>query len=138
MSRYCTVKTEFKDGCALIDALMETGKWTVEQIEVHNEPQHLKGYTNDTRPETAHIIIRRKHVGGASNDIGFVKENDGNYRAIVSSYDSKKYGSRWMSQLKGNYAFHKLRRGQEARGRHVSRTRCSKTGRQLVEIIGYR
>lgn len=138
MSRYCKVRTEFKDTEALLDALMETGSWTKEQIEVHSIPQHLCGYQGDQRKETAHIIIRRKHIGRASNDIGFVKEEDGNYKAIISQHDSGRYGSRWNGQLKGNYAFHKLRREQEGRGRRVSRTRCQRTGKQTVEITGYR
>lgn len=41
MSRYCVVKTIFMDGDALVDALIETSQWTAEQIEVHDNPQHL-------------------------------------------------------------------------------------------------
>jgi len=137
MSRYCEVKTEFKDGRALVEALIETGSWTREQIEVHIKLQHLHGYKGDQRAEKAHIIIRRKHVGTASNDIGFVKEEDGHYKTIISAYDSSKYGSRFIAELKSSYAFHKLHRDQEARGRSVSRTRLS-DGRQRVEITGYR
>lgn len=137
MSRYCVVKTQFMDGGALVDALIETGNWTTEKIEVHETPQHLIGYGGDRRSQTAHIIIRQKHVGSASNDIGFVKKEDGTYEAIISAYDSSKYGSKFMGRLKGSYAFHKLRREQESRGRKVSRTRCP-NGRQRVEIVGYR
>jgi hypothetical protein len=138
MSRYCTVKTQFKDGRALVQALMETGNWTEAQIEINNVPQNLFGYKGDMRTEKAHIIIRRLHVGEYSNDIGFVKDEDGCYVAIISSYDKGKYGEAWNKQLKGNYAFHKVRTEQEARGRTVSRTRCPNTGRQRVEITGYR
>jgi transposase len=127
----------FKDSDALIDALAETSPWTAEQIEVHTEPQHLFGYTGDRRTQKAHIIIRRKHVGRSSNDIGFIRKEDSTYEAIISEYDSSKYGSKFMGQLKGSYAFHKLRREQESRGRKVSRTRCP-NGRQRVEITGYR
>lgn len=138
MSRYATVKTEFKDDRALVDALVETGKWAIEQIEIHHEPQNLLGYRGDQRKEKANIIIRRKNIGRVSNDIGFLKEKDGNYKAIISEYDAHvKYGSQWVNQLKGNYAFHKLRRDQESRGRTVSRTRCP-NGRQRIEITGYR
>jgi hypothetical protein len=137
MSRYCVVKTIFMDEDALVDALVETGNWTTEQIEVHTDAQHLRGYQNDIRPEIAHIIIRKKTVGTSSNDIGFIRKEDGTYEAIISAYDSSKYGSKFMGKLKGNYAFHKLRREQEGRGRQVFRTRCP-NGRQRVEIVGYR
>ncbi|RLC88989.1 MAG: hypothetical protein DRJ03_00065 [Chloroflexi bacterium] len=137
LSRYCTVNTEFKDGDALVDALMETSKWTAAQIEVHETPQNLFGYHGDKRSQKAHIIIRRQHVGGASNDLGFVKSENGNYKAIVSEYDSRRYGKDWVGRLTGNYAYHKVRREQEARGRHVSRERCP-NGRQRVVVTGYR
>lgn len=137
MSRYCTVRTEFRDKEALIMALQETGGWQPEQIEVHDVPQHLRGYQGDQRQETAHIIIRRKYIGSASNDLGFVRKEDGSYEAIISAYDSNKYGETWTGQLKGNYAFHKLRRQQESRGRSVNRERLP-NGRQRVIVTGYR
>jgi len=137
MSRYVTVKTEFRDQNALIDALMETGGWAREQIEVHQTPQNLFGHRGDKRKQKANIIIRKKHVGCSSNDIGFVNE-DGSYKAIISVYDQRNYGPAWIGKLKGNYAFHKIRREQESRGRSVSRTRCPRTGKQKLEITGYR
>lgn len=137
MSRYCKVQTQFRDSVALIDALSETGNWTLNQIEHHTVAQHLYGYSGDKRPEKAHIIIRRKLVGSASNDIGFVLGEDGNYEAIISSYDSSKYGKAWACKLKGNYAFHKVRRDMESRGRSVTRERCS-NGHQRLTVTGYR
>lgn len=138
MSRYCTIEVNFQDGQALLAALMETGSWTNEQIEVHEVPQHLFGYKGDLREQKAHIIVRRKIVGQYANDIGFVKDENGQYQAIISEFDTRKYGSRWLGQLKGNYAFHKIRKEQESRGRRVARTRCDDTGRQRIEVTGYR
>lgn len=137
MSRYCTVQTQFKDKQALVDALMETGGWAVEQIELYQEAQNLRGHRGDIRKEEAHIIIRKRHVGGLSNDIGFVLNADGHYEAIVSEYDFGKYGTKWMNQLKGNYAFHKISREQKSRGRNVKRTRLE-NGRQRITVTGYR
>jgi len=137
MSRFCTVRTEFKDGRALVDALMETGQWEMDQIEIHHQPQHLFGYCGDQRAEKANIIIRRKHVGKLSNDIAFLKSEDGSYQAIISDYDKNKYGTQWNQKLKGSYAYHKLRRDQASKGRSVHRERLS-NGRQRVTITGYR
>lgn len=137
MSRYCIVETAFKDKKALIDALMETGEWTLSQIEHHNVCQHLFGFNGDQRPEKAHIIIRRKDVGRSANDIGFIMKDDGNYQVIISEFDSTKYGEVWIGRLTGNYAFHVVRREMESRGRSVSRERCP-NGRQRLIVTGYR
>lgn len=137
MSRYCTVKTIFRNSKALINALMETGKWTTAQIEVHNNPQNLFGYSGDKRSQKAHIIIRRKYVGSASNDLGFIRTDDGNYVSVISEYDSNKYGKIWIGQLTGNYAFHKIRIEQEVYGRRISRERLP-NGHQRVVVTGYR
>lgn len=137
MSRYVTVKTQFKDRDALVAALMETNWWTASQIETHENPQNLFGHTGDLRAQKSHIIIRRKHVGRLSNDLGFVRNENGNYEAIVSEYDSIRYGAAWMGQLRSNYAYHKIRREQESRGRTVSRER-GQNGHQRVVVTGYR
>lgn len=137
MSRYCVVETQFLDGNVLVAALIETGNWTIQQIEIHTDPQNLFGYRGDRREQKAHIIIRRKNVGTSSNDIGFLMNSEGNYEAIISEYDSNRYGQKWVGKLTGNYAYHKVRREQESRGRTVSRERLP-SGRQKVTVTGYR
>lgn len=137
MSRYCTIRTIFKDKVALVDALIEIGEWTSEQIEVYNDPKNLFGFKGDVRSQVAHIIIRRKHVGRSSNDIGFLKDDDGNYKAIISEFDRNRYNQSWLGKLKGSYAFHRVKRQQEALGRSVSRERC-RNGHQRVVVTGYR
>jgi len=137
MSRYCTIKTQFKDGESLLKALMETGNWTEAQIEVHSDPRHLFGYTGDQRPEVAHIIIRRQHVGGSSNDLGFVKKEDGTYEAIISEFDSRRYGAQWIGSLKGSCAFYAVEKEMAAYGRTVERVRET-NGHQTIRVTGYR
>jgi len=139
MSRYCEVKCAFTDQQELVNALLETKTWTREQIEIHEVPQHLFGYRGDERSQVAHIIIRRKNVGSASNDIGFFRNPDGTFRAIISEYDSGRgYGEKFVASLKGNYAYLKIKKEQESKGREVLKTRCPKSGRQRIEISGYR
>jgi hypothetical protein len=137
MSRYCLIKTAFKDGTALVAALIETGGWTKTQIVFHETPQHLHGHKGDQREEVANIIIKKQNVGKSSNDIGFVIGEDGCYEAIISEYDSKEYGQTWMDQLRGNYAYHKLQIDMSHRGRTVTRERCE-NGHQRVVVTGYR
>jgi hypothetical protein len=70
---------------------------------VHNEAQNLYGYQGDKREQTAEIIIRRKYVGGAANDIGFKLQSDGTYQAIISDYDRTRYGAQFMKDLELDY-----------------------------------
>lgn len=137
MSMYCKIETQFRNPEALLCALIETGKWTAEQIEIHNEPQTLYGYRGDARQERANIIIRRKDVGMSSNDLGFIKNEDNTYTAIISEFDKTKYSEHWTNKLKQNYAFQAIRLQQEKRGRQVSRTKLP-DGKQRVTIHGYR
>lgn len=137
MSEYCDIKTQFKSEEALIDALLEASpQWTRDMIELHAEPQHLFGYQDDQREQTAHLIIRREHVGGAANDIGFLRGPDGTYTAQISRYDSHRYGERWQGKLKQSYAYHAIRRQQERHGRTVTRT-VRTDGKILVTVRGY-
>jgi hypothetical protein len=137
MSLYCQIETAMKNQEALIFALMETGLWQREQIEIYDEPQHLFGYRGDLRQDKANIIIRRKNVGMSSNDLGFIKNEDNTYTAIISEFDKTKYSEHWTNKLKQNYAFQAIRLQQEKKGRQVSRTKLP-DGKQRVTIHGYR
>lgn len=137
MSMYCSVATQFKNQDALIKALMETKGWKANQIEVHDEPQNLMGYKGDLRSQRANIIIRRQFVGAASNDIGFIKDENGAYQAIISQYDmGYLYGQKFIGELKGNYIYHVLKAKQEQKGRTVMRTKVN--GKTRLQIKGYR
>jgi hypothetical protein len=65
-------------------------------VEIHAQPQPLIDWVGHQThylsgkadvPDVAHLIIRRKHVGGASNDIGLLRQVDGSYKVIVSEHD---------------------------------------------------
>lgn len=107
MSEYAATKTEYKDKDCLIKALNAQGYNTIEDHEV---PQQLIDYRGnptrylDKNGDKANIIVRRKYVGGAANDLGFLKQADGTYSAIVSEYDSGKHNKQWFEGLKKNYA----------------------------------
>jgi hypothetical protein len=69
----------------------------------HETPVHLYGFTGDKRPEVAHIVVPRNQIGGVSNDIGFFKEADGTYRAIISKFDRFRHGQTWLGKLTQAY-----------------------------------
>jgi len=120
MSHYNDIKTKIKSQKALIAALCRvdtrTGQWTQSHIEVHDQAQHLYGYQGKKREQTAEVIIRRQHVGDAANDIGFKKQADGTYTAIISDYDRNYYNSTWMQKVGTYYAVECSKQSCEARG----------------------
>ncbi len=122
MSHYSCVEIELRDGAALVAALNRLG--FEGKVEVHDTAQGLYGYHNDLRPERADIIIRRQHVGYASNDIGFERQTDGTYRAWISEYDGRQghYDQTWLSQLKQYYATAKAKTEAKKRGYMVKET----------------
>lgn len=104
MSQFVKCKTVIRDPQCLVAALRKLGKWSQGQIEVHAEPVPLFGYQGDQRAETAEIVIRRQHVGLASNDVGFKKAADGTYQAVISEYDGGHgYDQTWLTRLTDHY-----------------------------------
>src|SRR5271170_265153 len=101
MSAYNEIETQFSDQGCLVEALKEMGY----QPQVSEKPQNLEGYHGDRRQQTAEIVIPRRQVGGASNDVGFKKNADGTFTAIISDYDkSTHFGLKKQTELKAKYA----------------------------------
>ena len=88
MSHFVECQTEFRDPLALVAALVECGL-EESQTEVHPEAVPLYGYQGDVRPQKAHIVIRRQHVGPAANDVGWERQANGTYPAWISEYDGR-------------------------------------------------
>jgi hypothetical protein len=72
---------------------------------VHDKPQQLYGYQGDLRKQRAEVIGRRKHVGSASNDIGFARQPDGSFDAIISGYDAYRHNQEWLARLTQSYGY---------------------------------
>ena len=111
MSHFNDFETSMTDKEALLRALVRcdfrAGILNKNNIECHDNPASLYGYQNDRRQQTAHVIIRRNHVGGSSNDLGFVQEASGNYKAIISDFDSSYYNPQWLGKLTTYYNIEK-------------------------------
>lgn len=85
MSKYLTFPDlAFTDRRLLLAALADLGYPEVEE----GEALPLYGYQGDRRPETAELVVRRHHLGTASNDLGFARTPEG-YMPIVSEYDQR-------------------------------------------------
>ncbi len=97
MSHYVNIETEIKDRKALVKALERMG--FEGKVEVYDVATNLYGYHGDMRDDKAHVILRRKDVGSASNDIGYIQMQDGRFKAIISEYDSTKYNEEWQNMV---------------------------------------
>ncbi len=96
MSKYGVLDTQIKEQKHLIAALEEMGY----RVEVHPEGAALFGYEGRERPEKANIIIRRRQLDSASNDIGFARTADGRYVARLSEYDQQiGFNQKWLNRV---------------------------------------
>ena len=100
MSKYMTfTDAAFKDRQCLLNALAECGYAEIEE----GEALSLYGYQGDRRPETAQVVVRRKFIGGASNDLGFQKTENG-YIPVISEYDQQTMmRGKFLTNLRTNY-----------------------------------
>jgi hypothetical protein len=102
MSHFTTIKTRLGDVSALVVALNDIG---FKEVELHETAQHLFGYQGDQRQQTAEVIVRRRYLGRASNDLGFKRSEDGTFTAIISEYDRSTYDHKWIQKLMQRYAY---------------------------------
>jgi hypothetical protein len=100
VSKYLELSDEvFKSRELLLGALADLGYTQVEE----GERLPLYGYRGDRRPETAEIVVRRAHIGSASNDLGFRKTPAG-YVPVISEYDRATLrGGNFMRELNNRY-----------------------------------
>lgn len=101
MSKYLVFPdVVFKDRRLLLAALTDLGYTDAEE----GEALSLFGYQGDRRPETAEIVVRRGHVGAASNDLGFARTEQG-YVPIVSEFDQRTlHGGQLLVKLRTAYS----------------------------------
>ena len=144
MSAYITLTTPMTDQECLLSALAELG-FDRRKVEVHPTAVPLVGYAGDRRDQTAHVVIRRQHLGSASNDLGFLSTETG-YQALVSDYDRPRFGPGWLSGLSARYRAHwdaKRARleAEERRRLEAERQRVVEAQRQAIydraRALGY-
>ena len=113
MSHFTVLNTQIIETDALVKALTDMN---FKNVEVHETAQHLYGYQGDVRQQTAEVIIRRQYIGPASNDIGFKRNKNGAFDAIISDYDRRKYSQKWLNRLTQRYAYHVIKAKTEEQG----------------------
>lgn len=137
MSHYTDQSYPINDIPTLVQALLETWQYARGQhislgdIEIHNEPQHLFGYMGDKRAQKANVIIRKRNVGNAANDIGFLVEN-GTCTAFISEYDKNHYSSNWMKRMQKSYSTHRIVNQAKKENKRVEF--IERNGKQVVRV----
>ena len=134
MSHFSRFKTRFVDQASLCAALSDVGYKTVEQ---HAEPVHLFGYRGDWRADKANIVVRRQQIGIASNDIGFLRQADGTYEAIISDYDKRRHDDAWLQKLAQRYAVHATISSLTAQGYELAETVADANGNLRLVLNDY-
>jgi hypothetical protein len=141
MSEYAKVKTQFKDLECLLAALKEVG---YDNVEVHENAERLVDFQGrqthytDATGDTANVIVRRKYVGGAANDLGFLKGADGSYSAMVSAYDSHRHNEQWFGKLKAKYAEKFVAKEAKRQGMKLYSPARLVNGKKVIQYLDMR
>jgi hypothetical protein len=128
MSKYEELRTVLSEERFLVEALRDLGY----SPEVSNEGLSLYGYLGDERPEKANIVIRRRQLSSASNDIGFARDANGVYRALISEYDRGiGFDDAWLGRVAQTYKERQtmavaMAKGYRFLGRQVVETQAGK------------
>ena len=138
MSHFTTVQTKFHDKDLLIECLEELKPAWKGLIEDNGVPRNLYGYMGDKRDQQAHIIVRRQHVGGSSNDLGFIRKENGSYEAIISEFDRTRYSTDWMQDLGQLYAEKKTTKELKKNGWRINTRTVETDGRITLTVKRWR
>lgn len=107
-------------------------------FEEHEVAQNLYGYGGDKRQQKANIIVRRKYVGSAANDVGFLRRDDGSYELIISEYDrsgTKKQALDFTQKIKQIYAVSKIKKKAKSLGYTVTSQKQTNDGKMKVKVF---
>lgn len=103
MSAYTTLKTRLISAEHLVAALTALG---YTRVEHHATPQPLVGWFEGDAVRTAEVILRKADLEGAGADIGFARDAEGFFAALIDDMDrGKGYGLEWMQRLNQYYAY---------------------------------
>ncbi|THV36364.1 DUF1257 domain-containing protein [Glycomyces buryatensis] len=135
MSHFTTMTTQITDPEALRSALGDVG---YGDVEVHDHAQPLYGYLGDQRSDRANVIVRRRHIGRASNDIGFRREEDGHYLAVISEYDRRVHDDAWLGRVSARHAYNATSATLAEQGFHIADETVEEDGtvRLVLRRIG--
>ena len=126
MSHYTVLTTRISDPHYLVEAIADMG---YQEVEVYDQPQPLIDHQGQATKQRAEVIVRRKHIGWLSNDVGFCRQRNGTMNSIISDYDRDKHNEGWMQELTRRYAYQAARGKLEAQGFDLAHEERDEQGR---------
>jgi hypothetical protein len=100
MSHFTKVATQMVSRPHLVKALADLG---LDAVEVYDEPQPLRGW--EGQRALANVIVRKASLRGATADLGFARDESGQYVAIIEGMDRRKLDNAWLGRLGQRYAY---------------------------------
>ncbi len=135
MSKYRKIETQFKSEETFRQALADVCREFGVVYESHEVAENLIGYVGKTRKEKAEYIIRRKHLGRQSNDLGFARTEDGTIEAIISNFDNVRKARKILNRVTQRYARLQVEKMARARGMRVEEIQTS-DGSIRLRLVG--
>ena len=100
MSKYSVNQTVLREEKYVVEALQEMGF----EVEVYPDGAQLNSYYAEQEAKVANIIIRRQHLRGAYGDIGFTRQQDGQFAMVKDELDEYRgYGAKWLGRVQQLY-----------------------------------
>ncbi len=96
MPRYRLIPTDVPTSSDLQKTLTDMG---LRNVEVHASPAPLDDWIGRPTDVLANVIIRRKSLGASSDDMGFVRNDEGTYDALVSEIHLFRFDKKWFADL---------------------------------------
>lgn len=121
MSENRVIATEFKDWDLLLKAIEALS--IPHEVAPKGRKLSMYGYQGDLRQDQADIVIRRQNVGHVSNDLGFVRNEDGAVTCIISAFDMGAGGKKRLDEIKQQYAVEFVHRQARRIGATVKQDR---------------
>jgi hypothetical protein len=115
---YRRIKAEFRDESTLRHALADVCQARRIEFET-GEGLALYGFEGDRRRETAELVIRRRHLGRLTNDLGFHRRPDSTFEVIISDFDSRHTAAEVVREVKQRYARLQVEKLARARGYRI-------------------
>jgi hypothetical protein len=96
MARYRIIPTSLTDPNDIARALGDSG---LRDVEVHGTAQPLHDWIGRPTDVLANVIVRRKSIGASSDDLGFARNENGTYDALISDIHLFRFDRKWIQDL---------------------------------------
>lgn len=123
MSHFTRIETQLTDLDCLVQALAELGYTAIEMGQVplygwHGDDRSKLSADDPNYAPLCDVVIKRKHLTSASNDIGFARQPNGTYQAYISDYDQQALPG-WLGKVTQRYALNMTIQGARWAGYNV-------------------